>query len=430
MRQGAWTALQDSARGTVMKISQFSLLLVVVLDTMGQGLVLPLVTTLILNPEEGILPSATSHAMRELDFGIAIGVFYFAWFLGAAYISKLSDSIGRKNGILICLAGGFGGYALTIVALYANSFLLLVIGRAISGFTAGNQPIAQAALVDMSRSEEEKTKFMGLVIMALSIGLVIGPILGGVLSDPDLIGDIASLKFPFYVAACLVLANAIMILMFFHDTDVERQPLRFNPIDAFLILWQACRNSLVVKLGAVFFFSQLCLNTVYVFMDVYFADVFKFGTLENSIAMVVLGASLGLAGAFLMGPLSARYSRKSVIYGALIVMILAEVGLLFNPSPWLAYVLIVPLFAAFAINYATMLTLFSAAVGPSEQGWVMGVSIALFTLGTGAISLIGGSLMAINVHLIFIVAIGAGLIALALIAVLWGKDVMAKLDPR
>ncbi|MEM7121508.1 MAG: MFS transporter [Pseudomonadota bacterium] len=413
-----------------MRIAQFALLLVVVLDTMGQGLVLPLVTTLILSKEQGILPTETTQAMRELDFGIAIGVFYFAWFLGAAYISKLSDSIGRKNGILICLAGGFGGYALTIVALYTNSFLLLVIGRAISGFTAGNQPIAQAALVDMSRSEEEKTRYMGLVIMALSIGLVIGPILGGVLSDSSLIGDIASLKLPFYVAAVLVLANAILILFFFRDTDVERQPLRVNPIDAFLILWQACSRPLVVKVGLVFFFSQLCLNAVYVFMDSYFFDLFNFGTLENSIAMVILGASLGLAGAFLMGPISARYGRKTVVIGALVVMILAEVGLLFNDSPWLAYVLIIPLFAGFAINYATMLTLFSTSVGASEQGWVMGVSISLFTLGTGTISVVGGSLMAINIHLIFVVAIAAGIVAIALIMLLWRRDVMAKLDPR
>ena len=413
-----------------MKIAQFSLLLVVVIDTMGQGIVLPLVTTLILSPGQGFFPSDTSHAMRQLNFGIAIGVFYFAWFLGAAYISKLSDSIGRKNGILICLAGGFGGYALTIVALYTNSFLLLVIGRAISGFTAGNQPIAQAALVDMSRNEEEKTRFMGLVIMALSIGLVLGPILGGALSDPGIIGAVASLKLPFYVAAFLVLVNAILIIFFFQDTNVERKPLRFNPVDAFLILWQACHRSLVVKLGAVFFFSQLCLNTVYVYMDDYFSVEFKFGTLENSIAMVVLGASLGLAGAFLVGPLSARYNKKTIMYGALIVMVLAETGLLLNSSPWVAYVLIVPLFAAFAVNYATMLTLFSASVGASEQGWIMGVSIALFTLGTGTISLVGGSLMAVNPGLIFVVAIASGLLAMVLIAAFWSSNVMAKLDPR
>ena len=162
--------------GDVMKIAQIALLLVVVLDVMGQGLVLPLVNTLVMSPTGGLLPADTSTAAREFNYGLAIGVFFLAWFIGAAYISKLSDSIGRKNGIMICLAGGFTGYAPdNRGALYRIVFYCLIIGRAISGFTAGNQPIAQAALIDMSRTEEEKTRYMGLVVMALSVGLVGGP---------------------------------------------------------------------------------------------------------------------------------------------------------------------------------------------------------------------------------------------------------------
>ena len=31
-----------------------------------------------------------------------IGSFFLAWFLGVVYIAKLSDSIGRKNTLLVC----------------------------------------------------------------------------------------------------------------------------------------------------------------------------------------------------------------------------------------------------------------------------------------------------------------------------------------
>lgn len=413
-----------------MKITHIALLFVVVIDTMGQGLVMPLITTLVMNPTQGILPPDTSNTVREFDYGLALGIFYFAWFLGAAYISKLSDSIGRKSGIMLCLIGGFTGYALTIAALYASSFSLLLIGRAISGFTAGNQPIAQAALVDLSRTEEEKTRLMGLVVMAMSLGLIGGPLLGGLLSDRALLGSFASLELPFYVAAGLVLLNAILIIFFFHDTDRERPPFRFNPIDAFLILWQGLQHPLVLKIGVVFFFSQLSLNTLYVFIDNYFSTRFGFDTLQNSIVMIVLGVSLGFASAVLVSPLNARYRKKSIMIVALVVMGLAEIGLLFNESPLMAYILIVPLVVPFAINYATILTLFSAAVGPSEQGWVMGVAMALFTLGTGSISIIGGRLMAIDIHLIFLVSIVSCLIAIALILALWRSQMMAQLDPR
>jgi DHA1 family tetracycline resistance protein-like MFS transporter len=137
-----------------------------------------------------------------------------------------------------------------------------------------------------------------------------------------------------------------------------------------------------------------------------------------------------LSSAFLVSPLNARYRKENIILATLVVMGLAEAGLIFNSSPLLAYVLIVPLIVPFAVNYATMLTLFSSSVDAKEQGWVMGVSVALFTLASGSISLVGGELMSVDVHLPFVVAIAGSCIAFALIAILWRDDMMAWLDPR
>jgi len=413
-----------------MRIAHIALLFVVVMDLMGQGLVFPLMTTLLLDADQGILPASTSHAVRETDYGIAIGVFCIAWFFGAAYISNLSDSIGRKTAIMICLAGGFAGYALTIVSIYLNSFLLLVIGRAISGFTAGNQPIAQAALVDMSRSEEEKTRFMSYVIVATSVGLIGGPIIGGLMSDPDVLGGLASIELPFYVAACLVLFNAFLIVVFFRDTQFDRQPFRFKPAEGFLILYHVARHPIVLRLALVFFFAQLARNADYLFMDTYFTERFGFGTLLNSVTIIVMGAGLGLASLFLTAPVNARFHRKSIVCVAIAIMILSGIGFIVNWSPLQVYVPILVLIVPFAVYYPTMLTLFSNAVGPSEQGWVMGVTVALFTLGAGLVSLLGGWLMSVNVHMPFIISIVSGLIALVLAVTLWSRDMMDKIDPR
>jgi MFS family permease len=416
--------------GAAMKIAHFALLFVVVIDLMGQGLVLPLVTTLILDADQGIMPAGTSHAVREFDYGLAIGLFFFSWFLGAAYISKLSDSVGRKTGIMICLAGGFVGYALTIVAIYLDSYVLLVIGRVISGFTAGNQPIAQAALVDMSRSEEEKTRFMSLIVVALSGGLVGGPLIGGVLSDPDILGDLASLVLPFYAAAGLVLLNAVLIVVFFHETLAEKKPFVFKPAEAFLVLYQAALRPLVMRVALVFFFSQLAFNAAYVFLSDYYTERFDFGTFENSMEMIVLGACLGLSSLFLVPPIAARFRRKRIIVVTLALMCIGGVCFIVNGSAWLTFVPVVVLIVPFAVNYPTMLTLFSNGAGKDEQGWVMGVTVALFTLGAGMVSLFGGWLMSLNVHMPFFISVASGLIALALVVALWRRDMMETLDPQ
>ena len=153
--------------------------------------------------------------VRHFNYGLVIGIFFLAWFLGVVYVSKVSDSIGRKNALLICLGGALTGYAITIASLYLNSLWLLILGRAITGFTAGNQPIAQAAMIDGSSDEADRDRNMGFIVTGISFGLVGGPIIGGVLSDPDLIGSVASLKLPFYASFVLVLIAIGLVIVFF-----------------------------------------------------------------------------------------------------------------------------------------------------------------------------------------------------------------------
>ncbi|MEO1106094.1 MAG: hypothetical protein AAFW98_20570, partial [Pseudomonadota bacterium] len=50
----------------------------------------------------------------------------------------------------------------------------------------------------------------------------------------------------------------------------------------------------------------------------------------------------------------------------------------------------------FGVAYPTMLGLFSGSVGEADQGWVMGITTAVFTLAGGVMSLIGGVLMSLD----------------------------------
>jgi hypothetical protein len=85
----------------------------------------------------------------------------------------------------------------------------------------------------------------------------------------------------------------------------------------------------------------------------------------------------------------------------------------------ITYLAIVPLAIAFAIGYPTLLSIFSASVDATEQGWVMGVSVALFTSGAGITSFVGGELMGVNIHYPFYIALASAALAIALLAVLW-----------
>ncbi|MCP4089601.1 MAG: MFS transporter [Gammaproteobacteria bacterium] len=399
-------------------------MLVVVLDIMGQGMIIPVITTLLLDSDQSFLKPGTSSSDRQLYYGATMGVVYFSWFLGATYFSRLSDFIGRKQGLLICLGGAFFGYVMTIVSLYLASLPLLILARAITGFTAGNQPIAQAALVDMSADDNEKGKNLGLVVVGMSLGLMAGPMLGGLLSDKDIVGAAASMELPFIVAGSLIILNILLITFTYHNVNFIRQHINIRVTDVFTNLLDVRKRPLIIRLSLVFFFSQLGLNCFYVFVDNYLYSQFKFDTMENSIMLVIFGGAMAMTGAFLVAPLFARYTAKKVMLGSCLVMLLGVFAFMLNPVPILSYVLMVPIVVAFGVNYPQMITLFSHNVDESEQGWVMGVTFALFTLGTGMISLVGGKLMGIDIRLPFMVSIGSFAVAFLLVFLFWRGKAM------
>ena len=411
-----------------MVMLRLSLMSVVFVDVMGQGLILPIVNTLIIDPKSGFLPAAMPHDTRQLYYGLLLGSFYVFWFFGAAYISKLSDYIGRKKGIVICLLGALAGYVLTAVAIEMSNYWLLLAGRAISGFTAGNQPIAQAALIDISRSDDERTRNMGKIVAAMALGLVAGPIFAGVLSDTALLGSYASLELPFIFAAVLVAITLLLVLVYYHDARTEHRRIDFGVGEVFLNLWRIRNRPTVIKVAVIWFFSEIGLNSLFIYVEDYTIAQFGFGTFRNSILMTVFGLVLALCSAVLVGPLTKRFRKIPTVTVAMALMAVSLLAFTLNDNPQLVYVLIVPIVVGFAIAYPTQLALFAASAREDEQGWVMGVSIALFTLGSGMISLAGGALMAIDPHLPFIAGVVSFVIALLFVAIFWRQPDFQALD--
>ncbi len=413
-----------------MQLLRLSLMLVVFVDVMGQGLILPIINTLLIDPTSSFLPAGMGHGTREIYYGVLMATFYVFWFFGAAYISKLSDYIGRKNGMVICLLGALAGYMLTIIAIEMSNYYLLLVGRAISGFTAGNQPIAQAALVDLSRNDEERTRNMGRVVAALALGLVAGPLIAGILSDSAIIGDYASLALPFWVAALLVFFTLMMVQFFYSDTRKERRKIDFGISEVFVNLLRIRGRPTIIKIAVVWFFAELGLNAFFVYVNDYTITVFDFSTFDNSILMIVFGLVMAGTSGFLASWLTSRYRKVPTTAAAVALMMIALAVFTLNGDRDLVYVLLVPIIIGFGIAYPTMLAMFAASAGEQEQGWVMGVAIALFTLGTGMISLVGGALMALDPRLPFLVGIAAYAIALYFIFTLWRQDDVQALDPE
>jgi predicted MFS family arabinose efflux permease len=402
-------------------IAKITLLFVVFVDLLGQGLVFPIVNSLIMEPTSDFLPRAVSDSVRHIDYGLVIGIFFLAWFLGVVYISKLSDSIGRKNTLLVCLGGAFAGYVLTIISLYQNSLWLLILGRAVTGFTAGNQPVAQAAVIDASVDDAERDRNMGYLVTGVSFGLVAGPVIGGVLTDKTLLGGAASLDMPFYGALVLVAAAIGMVLAFFKDVRTEREPFVFRPAEIFEGLWSITKHPLVLKLMPAYACFMVANVTFYIFVDNYLTSAFDYGIIGGSVAFLVIGIAVAYSSTFLVGPAQKRFDKQWIVGFSLAIMVIASVAYVASPIASLCYVPVFAFYFSFGVSYPTLLGIFSSSVSKADQGWVMGVTTAVFTLAGGIMSLLGGGLMDIDIRLPFYVVMGTALLGLALVATTWGN---------
>ncbi|MCC3303182.1 MFS transporter [Sneathiella sp. HT1-7] len=390
----------------------FTLYFVVMLDVAGQGILFPALTTLIINPTSHFLPEGTTASTRNFYYGLITGSFFFCWFLGATMIASYSDDVGRKIALVICLIGSALGYILTIIGIYLQSISLLVLGRIIAGFTAGSQSVSQAAIIDIS-TDENRTENLGRLVAALAAGLAFGPIVGGVFSDKTLWPEL-NVTVPVYIITACLLLNLILVLKYFKDVRETDGNFTFNIFSAFTELAAAAKTQAIRNISIVFFICVFSLTLFYIYSIVYLFRKFAFTTIENSAAMFVIGIGLAVGSRYLIKPLADRFTQDKIVSGSLLTMALFQGIFLLSGNEYIAVASMLPLLMAYGVAYTNCLSIFSDAVSEDKQGWVMGISISLFTFGGGVVSIAGEELMNIFLELPFLLSIIGMVIASAL----------------
>jgi DHA1 family tetracycline resistance protein-like MFS transporter len=194
--------------------------LTVLLDTMGFGLIIPVLPTLV--AELGNVPLDRAATVG----GALIMTYAMAQFLFSPVIGGLSDAHGRRPVLLVSMAG-FA--ASMLVAGFATSLWMLFAGRILAGITGASYSTATAYMADVTPPDKRAQTF-GLIGVAFGLGFIIGPAVGGLLGGID---D----RWPFFAAAALAGVNILMGLFLLPESlpPERRRPFdlaRANPVGA------------------------------------------------------------------------------------------------------------------------------------------------------------------------------------------------------
>ncbi|WP_170465753.1 TCR/Tet family MFS transporter [Ruegeria arenilitoris] len=347
-----------------MRLPFFFVLLTVMIDAMGIGLVLPIMPELIVEVQGGSLATAAIWG------GILSTAFAAMQFVFGPILGNLSDAYGRRTVLLVSLFVMSLDY---VVMALAGSIWLLLAGRIVGGITAATHATAAAFMADVSKPHEKAANF-GLLGAAFGVGFVFGPVLGGLLSE-------YGTRAPFWAAAGLsFLTFAIGVFVMPETvTDKTRRVFnlrRANPVNSLRAI--ASLPGIRPMLWVYFLYSV----SIYVYPAIWaYFTTERFGWSPQ-----MIGLSLGVYGigmAAVQGGLirpATKYlgERVTIVYGMLFELF-SFLLLAFLTNGVIALMLI-PVTAIGAVVTPALQALMSRATPDSQQGELQGVLTSLHAL--------------------------------------------------
>ena len=403
--------------------SIFVILLTVFIDAVGVGLVYPIASPLLLEATPGaFLPPEATTSLRGLLLGMLMASFTIGQFVGSPIIGGLSDLKGRKRVVNATLLLAAVSYLLGGWSIGAKSVLGILAARFFAGIAAGNAAVMQASMADLS-SVEEKAKRFGWLGASAGLGFIMGPYIGGKLSDPLLGFDYAT---PFYASAVISLVNLGLAAWLFQETVPKAVAGSVNLWAGLTHLKKALQLRHLRALFSVMFMYFFGWELFIVFGPVYLMDRFQFTPSQIGTFYAYNGLWHALSNALIMRWTS-RFSSVRVLQIAFPLWGVALFLLGFVHDASFFWLALAPIPGIGAIIFSTGSALVSNLSDVEVQGETLGIYQSVQAAALAFPPLCVGSLVTVYPYF----PIMGGTVCLFIATLIWWAGGPRKLrDPK
>ncbi|EHU1440122.1 tetracycline resistance MFS efflux pump [Acinetobacter baumannii] len=337
-----------------MNRSLFIIFATIALDAIGIGLIFPILPLL--------LQDMTHSTHISIYMGILASLYAAMQFIFSPLLGALSDRWGRRPVLLISLAGSAINY---LFLTFSHSLILLLVGRIIAGITSANMTVASAYIVDVSH-ENNRAKYFGLINAMFGAGFIIGPVLGGFLSE-------YGLRLPFFAAAILTGLNllfAYFVLPESRKVTLENKQLStLNPFKIFAGI-SSIRGVLPFVMT---FFIFSAIGEVYgVCWALWGHDTFQWSGFWVGLSLGAFGLCQMLVQALIPSHASRLLGNRNAVLIGIACSCLALAVMAFAQSGWMIFA-IMPIFALGSMGTPSLQALASQKVSAEQQGQFQGV---------------------------------------------------------
>lgn len=355
--------------------------------------------------------------------GLMIAIFAGAQLIFSPIAGKWTDQYGRRKMIII----GLIGLTASMFVFYAfDSIWWLYTSRVIGGIGAALLVPAIFAYVADITTMEQRAKGNSYVSAAMSLGIVVGPGIGGFLAD-------FGLKMPFLISAIVSLVAVVFSIIVLKESQIE-QPVVTNDIPQ-----EESMARMLVRSVKMPYFIPLIITLVMSFGLMAYESVLglfvdnQFGATPQEIAVMITATGIVsvIVQLFIVDKIVSRFGEGAVLNIFLGVVALGFLLSLFASSYVLFFGVTLLIFLAISILRPVLNTLISKMAG-NEQGFAMGLNNTYMSLGNVIGPTLAGALYDVNIIYPFIL----GLILLVMtlfMTIVWQrhsqkKNTQAKLE--
>lgn len=328
----------------------------VLVDSMGIGIIIPVLPSLIRELTELPLSQA---ALWGGFLTLAYALMQFA--LGPT-VGNLSDRFGRRPVLLVSLAIMAVDYLIMAVA---QALWVLFLGRLIAGAAGATHSTANAFVADISLPEKRAQNF-GLMGAGFGIGFIVGPIIGG------LAGELST-RAPFYAAAAIAFGNFCYGAIVLPETldPANRRSFSWRRANPLGVAMQIAKVPMVAWFVLAFFLFNLAHYVYPAVWSFYTQEAFGWSTGQVGLSLALVGVGFALVQGWLIRLILPRIGEAMTTLVGFLVSIFGLVFLSVATEGWMVYA-IIPVTALGAMLTPALTGLMANRVPNNAQGELQG----------------------------------------------------------